>query len=196
MSKLFLKVAVKIYTETLASRGWKIPKSDVLLKARYILDMYPGRDKKTLAHIVGKCAVREAHTLNRSRETVTGWNARVQSAESTERGEWDALTQELERAASLVFRADLRPWERDAFFGILNCDTDLDLEAQYPGTTRNTRDQWRTRARRKVVALCPELRPWLKFHKKRVKKVGRGIKPVASIAHLKKASYLGAPEQC
>tara|TARA_R100000152_G_C6773471_1_gene200801 strand:- start:961 stop:1557 length:597 start_codon:yes stop_codon:yes gene_type:complete len=194
---LSIKKATQIYTETLASKGWQITKSEVNERVRHILTQYPGRKKNLLAHIVSKCAAHRAFSLDRSREAVAGWNQRVRAVDASERAALDEFNRNLERAASLIIRADLRAHERDAFFGILNCESDKDLEGQYPGTTRNQRDQWRTRARRKVVALAPELRPWLKFHKNRLRKLpGRGIKPVSSIDQLSRAVYLGVPEQC
>jgi hypothetical protein len=157
--KLILKV-----DQVLARCGWAVEVTITEDLVDKILVRYPHCNEAQLLYIAGKSARRLASDIQTAYKRAAKWlskdmrNQKRKSEWKTQRA--DAMS----RMHELMGKLSMPPHER---FALMTYEKggDAELLRIYPKSTRNQRDQWRSRARKLILAYDPSLEPWVRLRR-------------------------------
>ena len=157
--KLILKT-----DQVLARCGWAVDITVTEAAVDRILIRYPHCNEAQLLYIAGQTAKRLASDIQRASKRAAKWQAK--DAENLKRkDEWKAQRADaMRRVHELMGKLSMPVHER---FALMTLDQggDAELLRVYPASTRCQRDQWRSRARKLILAYAPDLKPWMRLRR-------------------------------
>ena len=182
--KLILKV-----DQVLARCGWAVEVNITEDLVDRILVRYSHCNEAQLLYIAGKSARRLASDIQAAHRRATKWLSK-DASNRKRKSEWKTQRADaMNRMHELMAKLSMPPHER---FALMTYEKggDAELLRIYPRSTRNQRDQWRSRARKLILAYDPSLKPWVRLRREpdfnTPRKPSMSIKLIESVTPLRR----------